>query len=102
GDAACGAGGRGIECVNRRLWPDAVEPGAARVARRQCRCPPRQPQLGRCRYDVRPARFWPRTERAILTKPSLRGATRRSNLDDGSVISMRLLRCARNDTGGKE
>src|SRR5438105_1593493 len=64
--AGTSAGGRGMERGDGRLGAASQQPGAARLARRECCGTACQPQLGRRRHDVWAARLRPRAEGAIL------------------------------------
>ena len=57
---------RSAECIDRRARPRSLQPGAARLARRQCRRPPHQHELGRRRHHVRPARARADAARTVL------------------------------------
>ena len=64
--STCHSRHRSIERLDRRARPRSFQPGAARLARRQCRRPPHQHELGRRRHHVRPARARADAARTVL------------------------------------
>ena len=62
----CHSRHRSVERLDRRARPRPFQPGAARLARRQCRRPPYQHELGCRRHHVRPARARADAARTVL------------------------------------
>ena len=71
---------RSAERLDRRARARSFQSGAARLARRQCRRPPHQHELGRRRHHVRPARA-----RAAAARPILRPIQSTSDISEDDM-----------------